>query len=404
MIEHNSGGLAAGSTMLVLNAGSSSLKFALYPLAIRSVPLLRGEIAQIDSSPQLRIRDGDAACLPLDVGAIGDRAAAVDAVIDALARVPTLELAAVGHRVVHGGLRFDRPVLVDAGVLAELRALVPLAPLHQPHNLAAIERIAERHPGLPQVACFDTAFHRRQPAIAQHYALPRALTAAGIIRYGFHGLSYEYVSRSLRRRVDAAARRRVVVAHLGSGASLCALRDGESIATTMGFSPLDGLPMATRCGSLDPAVVLHLISQRGMTVADVEHLLHHQSGLLGVSGISGDMRQLLADGSVHAQDAVDLYVYRINRELGSLVAALGGIDSLVFTGGIGEHAAEIRHRICELAQWTGLVLDADANRAGPPRISSADSAVSAWVVATDEEQIIARHARVLLRRSGRRWR
>jgi acetate kinase len=392
--------------LLVLNAGSSSLKFALYP---RDVPpladghatrpetaLLRAEVEGIGHAPRFRVRSGDAASLQVDVSAVTDHAGALDAVLHGLHAGGHMQIAAVGHRVVHGGTRFERPTRIDAESLRALHELVPLAPLHQPYNLAAIERIAQIDPSLPQVACFDTAFHRSQPMLAQQFALPRALTASGIVRYGFHGLSYQYIAGVLAERHGAHLPQRVVVAHLGNGASLCALRDGLSVATSMGFTALDGIPMGTRCGSIDPGVVLHLIRQRGMSVDEVEDLLSRRSGLLGVSGISADMRTLLASDSAHAAEAVDLFAYRINREIGSLAAAMGGLDALVFTAGIGENSAPVRERICRLAAWSGLQLDAEANGAADGCISAAGSAVMAWVVPTDEEVVIARQVRALL--------
>ncbi len=283
---------------------------------------------------------------------------------------------AAGHRVVHGGLAFTAPVRIDDGVLAKLDELVPLAPLHQPHNLAAIRAVATHAPGVPQVACFDTAFHRTQPPLAQHFGLPRALTDAGVIRYGFHGLSYEYIASVLPGVDPHAAGGRTVVAHLGNGASLCAMRACQSVATTMGFTPADGLVMGTRCGSLDPGVVLYLMNHLGMTASQVEHLIDHESGLLGVSGVSSDMRELLASSDPRAAEAVDLFVYRIGRELGSLAAALGGLDALVFTGGIGEHAAPVRDRVVRAAAWLG--------------------AFAVHVIPTNEELMIANHTRRVL--------
>ncbi len=306
-------------------------------------------------------------------------------------------MAAAGHRVVHGGERFAAPVLVNQEVLQALQALVPLAPLHQPHNLDAIRALAHVKPGIPQVACFDTAFHRTQPAVAQAFALPQELTEAGIARYGFHGLSYEYIARVLPGIAGETGRGRVVVAHLGNGASMCALQGGRSIATTMSFTALDGLPMGTRSGSLDPGVILYLLSERGMDVAALTDLLYHRSGLLGMSGLSSDMRALLASNASSARAAIDVFVYRIRRELGSLVAALGGLDALVFTAGIGEHAAPIRARVCEQTAWLGIRLDPEANARGGPRISGPDSSVSVWMIPTNEELMIAEHTVALLR-------
>jgi acetate kinase len=304
----------------------------------------------------------------------------------------------VGHRVVQGGTAFAEPTRIDAAVIARLQELVPLAPLHQPHAIAAIEALARVAPRVPQVACFDTMFHRHQPAVAQEFALPRALTEKGLRRYGFHGISYEYIASVLPEVAPECARGKIIVAHLGNGASMCGIAQGRSVATTMGFTALDGLPMGTRTGALDPGVILYLLSQEKMDTKAVEKLLYERSGLLGVSGISSDMRALLASSAPAAREAVDLFVYRIGRELGSLAAALGGLDALVFTAGIGEHAAEIRARVCQDAKWLGVALDPDANARGGPRITRVGAAVSAWVVPTDENLMIARHTRALIDR------
>jgi acetate kinase len=300
-------------------------------------------------------------------------------------------LLAVGHRVVHGGQLFSAPVLINATVLAELETFVPLAPLHQPHNLATIRALFETMPSLPQVACFDTAFHRTQPEVAQRFALPRRFADAGVRRYGFHGLSYEYIASVLPTIDPTLADARIIVAHLGSGASLCAIQNGRSIATTMGFSPLDGLVMGTRCGNLDPGVLLYLIDHYNMNAQALEQLLYYQSGLLGVSGISNDMRTLLDSDDPLAKEAIDLFVYRAGREIGSLAAALGGLDALIFTGGIGEHSAVIRAQVCHQAAWLGLQLDDSANETDASRISTLNSKVSAWIVATNENLMIAHH-------------
>jgi acetate kinase len=295
---------------------------------------------------------------------------------------------------VHGGSSYVVPVVVTPQVLTSLASLIPLAPLHQPHNLAPIAALAALHPGLPQVACFDTSFHLTNARVARLYALPRRWSDEGILRFGFHGLSYEFIARELPKH-EPRAMDRVIVAHLGNGASMCALVGGQSVASTMGFSALDGLPMGTRSGSIDPGVLLYLLKEKRMDVPDVEKMLYQESGLLGVSGVSSDMRTLLQSDDAHAREAVDLFVYRIGRELGSLAAAAGGVDSLVFTAGIGEHAAEIRARVCAQAGWLGIKLDQSANLGGGPRISTADSPVSIWALATDEESIIAMHAREL---------
>jgi len=292
-------------------------------------------------------------------------------------------------------VHYAAPVRIDAAVQARLAELIPLAPLHQPHNLAAVTAFTRLQPDLLQVACFDTAFHRSQPEYAQRYALPQRLTDAGIRRYGFHGLSYEYIARTLPGFAGALPRK-TIVAHLGNGASLCALEEGRSVATTMGFTPLDGVPMGSRPGHLDPGVVLYLLKELGYSAAEIEELLYHHSGLLGVSGVSGDMRALLASDDQHARAAVDLFVYWVGREIGSLAAALGGVDALVFTGGIGEHAAVIRARVCAAAGWLGAVCDSAANDAARARIDAPGSRVALWVIPTDEEWMIAYHTRALI--------
>jgi acetate kinase len=387
--------------ILVLNAGSSSLKFSVYSEDSGGLHReLRGEFEGLYTTSKFAAYRANGALAAehawrdsIPLGHDGAIAHLLDFLRDESA---ARELAAVGHRVVHGGMDFSSPVRVDAGVLAALDRLVPLAPLHQPHNLAPIRIIAEREPALAQVACFDTAFHRTQPHVAQSFALPAAVSARGVRRYGFHGLSYEYIATVLPEYDPAAAAGNVVVAHLGNGASLCALRGGRSIATTMGFTPLDGLMMGTRCGALDPGVVMYLCDELALDTSAIETMLYRESGLLGVSGISSDMRTLLASDSPRAKEAIDLFVYRFGRELGSLAAALGGIDALVFTAGIGEHAVPIRERVCRDAAWLGVELDAAANDRGGPRISPGGARVSAWVIPTDEELMIARHVRALI--------
>lgn len=383
--------------ILVLNAGSSSVKFALYVLA-DGMPTLRcrGQASGLGERPVLSAKSADGDLL-LDEGLPPEarQDAALARILDWLEQqLGGLRLIGAGHRIVHGGLDHAAPVRIDNTLLAELHELAPLAPLHQPHNLAAVEAVAALRPQLPQVACFDTAFHRRQPRVAQLYALPREYSERGILRYGFHGLSYEYIADQLPK-VDPQARR-TVVAHLGNGASLCAIEDGRSIASTMGFTALEGLPMGTRCGSIDPGVVLYLLQHDGLSANEVEQLLYKRSGLLGVSGLSGDMRRLLESDSAAAAEAVELYCYRAAREIASLVAALGGLDSLVFTAGIGENAAPIRARICAQLEWLGLRLDAEANRRHGPRISSEASSVRVWAIPTNEELMIARHTLRLL--------
>ena len=383
--------------ILVLNAGSSSIKFSLFPghsRPSREDLLCEGSCEGIGHHVRFAAKDGAGATLldeRLPEGASHE--AALASLLRWLqSKFPAYPLIAAGHRVVHGGSTYSEPVLIDMSVIAELRRLVPLAPLHQPHHLAAIEALSKLHPALPQVACFDTAFHHTQPHVATTFALPRSLTEDGIRRYGFHGLSYEYIASVLPTIIgESDAERRIIVAHLGSGASMCALRQGASVATTMGFTALDGLPMSRRCGSLDPGVVLYLMEEKGMSAAAISDLLYQSSGLLGVSGLSDDMKTLLASDRPEAEEAVGLFVYRICRELGSLAAALGGVDALVFTAGIGEHAPEIRRRVSEGACWLGLELDETANVGGGPRISSRSSKTSAWVIPTDEDLMIARH-------------
>ncbi len=395
--------------LAVLNAGSSSLKFALYllrpgrdRLERDPRPLLRGQIENIGGAARLALRGGLGLAFeppPADEvqEAARDHAGAIALLLDWFEEERAgLRLLAVGHRVVHGGARFGAPQAVTAELLDYLSGLEPLAPLHLPHNLAAIRALRARRPNLPQVACFDTAFHANMPAVATRLGLPREYTERGLRRYGFHGLSYEYVTGAFAARVGSLPPR-LVIAHLGNGASMCAIRNGRGIATTMGFSTLDGLVMGTRCGTLDPGALLYLLEREGMTPAALTDLLYHRSGLLGVSGISGDMRALLASERPEAAEAVELYCYRAARELGSLAAALGGLDALVFTGGIGENAATVRSKICALSAWLGLELDTEANAHHGPRISAADSRVTAWVVPTDEEIAIARHTRALLR-------
>jgi acetate kinase len=324
-------------------------------------------------------------------------AVALDHLLDAVQDgLDGARIVGVGHRVVHGGLEFMAPTAVDESILQRLDRYVPLAPLHQPHNLAAIRALLARLPGVPEVACFDTAFHRTVPEVAQRFALPPRFAAAGVRRYGFHGLSYEYIASRLPQVDERAANGRTVVFHLGNGASMCAISRCQSVATTMGFTAVDGLPMGTRCGALDPGVVLFLMDELKMDARAIEQLIYHESGLLGMSGISSDMRALLASAEPAAAMALDVFVYRAGRELGSLAAALGGLDAVVFTAGIGENQAEIRQRICSHGAWLGIELDAAANLRHGPRISTPASAVAAYVIPTDEESMIARHVQAVL--------
>ena len=387
--------------ILVLNAGSSSIKFSVFSSIHNDLQqVVKGQVEGLYTSPHFSAENGageKVAKNKWDEGTQMGHEGAVAHIVDFLrANRQNYRVRAVGHRVVHGGINFSEPVLIAPGVLGELEKLVSLAPLHQPHNLGPIRSVAKKLPNLPQVACFDTAFHRAQTELAQAYALPHEITERGVRRYGFHGLSYEYIAGALPALDAKAAAGRVVVAHLGNGASMCAMSGGKSVASTMGFTAVDGLPMGTRCGAIDPGVVLYLMDELHMSTHTVEKTIYQQSGLLGVSGISSDMRTLLASNEPRAKFAVDLFVYRIRRELGSLVAALGGLDALVFAGGIGERALSIRERVCQGAAWTGLVFDRAANEAGGPRISSADSRVSAWVVCTNEELMIARHTQALV--------
>lgn len=386
--------------ILVLNAGSSSLKFALFDAAPEEpMALVRGRVEGLHDRPAFRAQNAagetiDSKQWP-DGERVDQRAALAEVLAWLGAHYGNLSIAAVAHRVVHGGVDYAAPVRVDDQVLDDLQQLVPLAPLHQPHNVAIIRLLRESRPELPQIACFDTAFHHTQPEVAQRIALPDEYVRQGIRRYGFHGLSYEYIAAVLPQLAPRAATGRTVVLHLGNGASMCAMHNGWSIATTMGFTPLDGLVMSTRCGSIDPGVSLYLM-QQGMDAEAVQHLLYHRSGLLAVSGFASDMRALRESDDPRAKAAIDLFVYRIGRELGSLAAALQGLDAIVFTAGIGEYDKAVRARICRDAAWLGVEVDDALNEAGGPRISTAASRVSAWVVPTDEEVMMARHAKRLL--------
>jgi acetate kinase len=381
--------------ILTLNAGSSSLKFALFAFDADGVtpePLAEGEVAGLGAAPRLKITARVGGGIETGLDAAADHEAVLRMVLDWVeGHELAMTVVAAGHRIVHGGPQFHEPRRITAALIEALAALTPLAPLHQPHNLAPVRALAQSHPHLPQIACFDTGFHASNSALTSDYALPRELTAAGIRRYGFHGLSYEYIAGAMPQHLGDKARGRVVVAHLGGGASMCAIHDGRSVASTMGFSALDGLPMGTRCGAIDPGVLLYLMKEKGMAYDALTDLLYHRSGLLGVSGTSSDMRALLADPAGAAREAVSMFIYRIGRELGSLSAALGGLDALIFTGGIGEHAAPVRAGVCRAAEWLGVELDEAANAAHGPRITRADSPVPAFVIPTDEDLMIARH-------------
>ena len=385
----------------VLNAGSSSIKFSLFVTRNSDLELeLRGQVEGIYNAPHFLAKKPDGTMAAEKFWASGT-ALGHDGALDHLIAFLRSELAhdhliGVGHRVVHGGLNFKGPVLVDASIASEIEKLIPLAPLHQPHNIAPIRRLLEGAPELRQVACFDTSFHTTNPELAQRFALPEELHEAGLRRYGFHGLSYEYIASVLGQFDANAASGKTIVMHLGNGASMSAIEAGRSMACTMGFTAVEGLPMGTRSGSLDPGVLLYLMDQRGMDARAMEKLLYNESGLLGVSGISSDMRTLLESSDPRARLAIDLFCYRIRRELGSLAAALGGLDAIVFTGGIGENSVAIRERVCRDAAWLGIALDAGANAAGGPRISTPGSKISAWLIPTNEELMIARHTRQLL--------
>jgi acetate kinase len=386
--------------ILIINAGSSSIKFSVFETGADRGLLLRahGQVEGIGIAPRLEATDSsgeEPASEPVD-GA--GHSGAIEAIhrwfVNHIGDESSFD--GVGHRIVHGGPDYGAPVLIDDRVMAALEALAPLAPLHQPHNIAAIRAVSAVAPQLRQVGCFDTAFHHDQPTLARVFALPRDLTAKGIRRYGFHGLSCEYIVSALPRVAPQCIDKKLIVAHLGNGASLSAIDRGRSIATTMSFTALDGLPMGTRSGSLDPGVILYLLQHEGLEAADIQDLLYDRSGLLGVSGLSSDMRVLLASDLPAARDAVDLFVYRIGRELGSLVAALGGLDALIFTAGIGEHAQAVRARVCRDASWLGIALDEDANAHDGPCISKLASTASAWVIPTDENLMIAKHTRRIL--------
>lgn len=383
--------------ILVLNAGSSSIKFAVFDAGAALQRTVQGMISGIGATASFAASNAGGPLAGTLPGATLTHDAALAWLFDWLdTGGHATRLRGAGHRVVHGGERHAAPVLIDAGTLAGLEALAPLAPLHQPHNLAAIKALRKLRPALSQVACFDTAFHRTQPAVAQALALPRRLTETGLRRYGFHGLSYEFIAGALPDFLGAAADSRVIVAHLGNGASLCAMRERKSIATTMGFSTLDGLVMGTRCGAVDPGVLFYLMHEKGMTSVEVENMLYRESGLLGISEISNDMRTLLDSHDPRARAAIEQFVYRAALEVGALAAALEGIDALIFTGGIGEHAQPVRTMICEKLAWLGIVLDPAANVCNAARISAAASRVSVCIIPTDEEMVIAQHTNRLL--------
>lgn len=382
-----------GGHVLTLNAGSSSVKFALFaneagwPRRIAS-----GKAEGLGAAPKFTVRAPGREPVehPFPDGATQETA--ILAVLQWIADLrPAARIGAIGHRIVHGGLRYAAPIVLDERIIAQLRTLVPLAPLHQPHNLAGVDAARAAFPNVPQIACFDTAFHRGHAFVHDAYALPRDYYQRGLRRFGFHGLSYEYIARRLRETNPAIAEGRVIVAHLGNGASLCALRDGRSVACTLGFSPLDGLPMGTRCGQIDPGLILHLIEHQGLSAADVTHLLYERSGLLGLSGVSGDMRVLEASSDPNAREAIDFFANRICMEVGALAAALSGLDALVFTAGIGENSAHLRARVGAGLEWLGASLDRAANERHAPSISTSVSRIELLVTPTDEEAMIALH-------------
>jgi acetate kinase len=387
--------------ILTINAGSSSIKFALFSLAhpISPEAEVSGQIDGIGAETTKLVAKNRAGERITDQVLSGERVSHDQSFAALLnwftASHTDWEIVAVGHRVVHGGDRYSQPTVIDEQVLAHLTGFTPLAPLHQPHNVAGILALQALLPNVPQVACFDTAFHRSQPDVAQIFGLPRSITAEGVKRYGFHGLSYEYIARALPQH-SRRAEGRVVVAHLGNGASMAAMVNRKCVATTLGFSTIDGLVMGTRVGNLDPGVILHLMETKGLSVKDMTKMLYKESGLLGVSGISQDMRTLLSSDKPEAQEAVNLFCYRIARELGSLAAAAGGLDAVVFTGGIGEHAAEVRRRVCLLSEWLGIRLNPEANARHDLHIAAGNSSVDVLVIPTNEEWMMAHHAQTLL--------
>ena len=389
--------------VLVINAGSSSLKFRLFEATSAETPsgILGGRIEGIAVQPRFTAKSGTGETL-VDVAAAPDlgHQGAIRLLIDWLSEhLGERRIAGIGHRVVHGGTVHAAPVVVDERVMLELRTMVPLAPLHQPHNLDAIDAVAAAFPGVPQIACFDTAFHRGHPWVADTFALPRHFYDEGVRRYGFHGLSYEYIAQELARIAPSVAAGRVIAAHLGNGASCCAMLGGRSIDSTMGFTALDGLPMGTRSGQIDPGVLLHLLDERGFDSAGIAALLYHRSGLKGLSGVSSDMRDLEASDRPEAAEAIAYFAYRARREIGALAAALEGLDGLVFTAGIGEHGHAVRARICRGLAWLGIELDEAANADNAPVVSTGSSAVEVRVVPTDEERMIALHTLRVLARS-----
>jgi acetate kinase len=383
----------------VLNAGSSSIKFAIFDDGPDQALHFRGQVEKIGVAPRLTVENAEGGTLvenEWDAKKV-DHSSATKIILEtSISLLGGEAVEGIGHRVVHGGTHFTSPALINRDVLKSLKTLIPLAPLHQPHNLAPIETIMGAAPNIPQVACFDTAFHQTQQHVAQAFALPRELSDEGIRRYGFHGLSYEFVSGRLRSVAPEYADKRIIIAHLGNGASLCAIERGRSVATTMGFTAVEGLMMGTRCGSIDPGVLIYLMDEKKLDARSLEALVYKESGLLGVSGISSDMRTLRASSDRKAREAIDLFIYRIVREIGSLAAALGGVDGIVFTGGIGQRDANTRREVIAGCAWLGARIDEDANAIGEGRIDGDDSSIPVWVLPTDEERVIARHTAGLL--------
>ena len=387
----------------VINAGSSSIKFAIFNDDPAQSLIFRGQVEKIGVAPTLLVEgSGGETLVENEWGANElDHKSATKVILQtSIALLGGEAVEGIGHRVVHGGAQFTAPTLVNDDVIASLRLLCPLAPLHQPHNIAPVEAIMAEAPLIPQVVCFDTAFHQTQPPVAQAFALPRELTDLGIRKYGFHGLSYEFVSDRLRAVAADQAQKRIVIAHLGNGASLCAIHRGRSVATTMGFTAVDGLMMGTRCGSIDPGVLIYLMDEKKLDARALEDLIYKKSGLLGVSGITSDMRALRESNDPRAREAISLFVYRIVREIGSLAAALGGLDGLVFTGGIGQRDAKTRREVVAGCAWLGAAIDDQANSRTAERIDSAASKIPIWVLPTDEERVIARHTAAILARQG----
>ncbi len=378
-------------TILVINAGSSSLKFSLFACDDGDLqPLYRGSITGIGTRAEFTAKDIQGHILTHQELGNTDHEHAFTVLLAWISQhEDDLNLIAAGHRVVHGGTMFTEPTVIDEHVIRQLESLIPLAPLHQPHNILPIKILRKLNPQLQQVACFDTAFHAEHPEVEQMFAIPRHYWESGIKRYGFHGSSYEYITAVLPKMVGCVPER-LVIAHLGNGASLAAVSNAVGVATTMGFTPLDGVPMGTRPGALDAGVILHLLND-GMTVEELNHFLYHECGLLGVSGISNDMQTLLASDTVEARQAIDLFCYRVAREIGSLAVSLQGLEVLVFTGGIGQHAPLVRSKICNYLTWMGIQLDLNANEVNQLKISTAESKISVWVVPTDEEKMIAQH-------------